>query len=294
MDIKRLIQKTFTSLTGYTIINSRHGMAGVDLFQDLKYKFKIEPKVVFDVGANAGQTCERFLANFPTAIIHCFEPVSSTFESLRKTYGDHPMVITNHLALGNETTSKHIQIHDSSQSVLNSLKDTSMNSNSSAPVENIQIEIGDNYIEMSKVDQVDILKIDTEGYEIEVLEGFRNSLATNRIGSFPTPAVGLFALVSGILSIAMHFVFETQVSLSSFDWMILVLLGLGPLGAAFYLWDYAIKRSNPQEIGLLSFLTPLLSTGFLLVITGQALSWLLAIAAGLIVGGSLIGRARQQ
>jgi drug/metabolite transporter (DMT)-like permease len=120
------------------------------------------------------------------------------------------------------------------------------------------------------------------------------SLATNQIGSFPTPAVGLFALVSGILSIAMHFVFETQVSLSSFDWMILVLLGLGPLGAAFYLWDYAIKRSNPQEIGLLSFLTPLLSTGFLLVITGQALSWLLAIAAALIVGGSLIGRARQQ
>ncbi len=120
------------------------------------------------------------------------------------------------------------------------------------------------------------------------------SLATNRIGSFPTPSVGLFALVSGILSIAMHFVFETQVSLTSFDWMILVLLGLGPLGAAFYLWDYAIKRSNPQEIGLLSFLTPLLSTGFLLVITGQALSWLLAIAAALIVGGSLIGRARQQ
>lgn len=120
------------------------------------------------------------------------------------------------------------------------------------------------------------------------------SLATNRIGSFPTPAVGLFALVSGILSIAMHFVFETQVSLTSFDWMILVLLGLGPLGAAFYLWDYAIKRSNPQEIGLLSFLTPLLSTGLLLVITGQALSWLLAIAAALIVSGSLIGRARQQ
>jgi drug/metabolite transporter (DMT)-like permease len=120
------------------------------------------------------------------------------------------------------------------------------------------------------------------------------SLATNRIGSFPTPSVGLFALVSGILSIAMHFVFETQVSLTIFDWMILVLLGLGPLGAAFYLWDYALKRSNPQEIGLLSFLTPLLSTGFLLVITGQALSWLLAIAAALIVGGSLIGRARQQ
>jgi drug/metabolite transporter (DMT)-like permease len=119
------------------------------------------------------------------------------------------------------------------------------------------------------------------------------SLATNRVGSFPTPAVGLFALVAGLLSLAMHFIFETPVALSGFDWMILILLGLGPLGAAFYFWDYAIKRSNPQEIGLLSFLTPLLSTGLLLVITGQSLTWLLAIAAALIVGGSLIGRARQ-
>ncbi len=119
------------------------------------------------------------------------------------------------------------------------------------------------------------------------------SLATNRVGSFPTPAVGLFALVAGLLSLAMHFIFETPVAISGFDWMILILLGLGPLGAAFYFWDYAIKRSNPQEIGLLSFLTPLLSTGLLLVITGQSLTWLLAIAAALIVGGSLIGRARQ-
>lgn len=115
------------------------------------------------------------------------------------------------------------------------------------------------------------------------------SLATNRIGSFPTPAVGLFALVAGSLSLAMHFIFETQVSLSSFEWIILVLLGLGPLGAAFYFWDFAIKRGNPQEIGLLSFLTPLLSTGLLISITGQGASWLLVLSAALIVGGLFLG-----
>jgi len=115
------------------------------------------------------------------------------------------------------------------------------------------------------------------------------SLATNRIGSFPTPAVGLFALVAGSLSLAMHFIFETQVSLSSFEWIILVLLGLGPLGAAFYFWDFAIKRGNPQEVGLLSFLTPLLSTGLLISITGQGASWLLVLSAALIVGGSILG-----
>ena len=119
------------------------------------------------------------------------------------------------------------------------------------------------------------------------------SLATNRIGSFPTPAVGVFALVAGLLSLAMHFLFEEQVALSSFEWLILVLLGLGPLGAAFYFWDYAIKKGNPQEIGLLSFLTPLLSTSLLLIITGQPISWLLGLSAALIVGGSLIGRAKQ-
>lgn len=119
------------------------------------------------------------------------------------------------------------------------------------------------------------------------------SLATNRIGSFPTPAVGVFALVAGLLSLAMHFLFEEQVALSSYEWLILVLLGLGPLGAAFYFWDYAIKKGNPQEIGLLSFLTPLLSTSLLLIITGQPISWLLGLSAALIVGGSLIGRAKQ-
>ena len=119
------------------------------------------------------------------------------------------------------------------------------------------------------------------------------SLATNRIGSFPTPAVGVFALVAGLLSLAMHFLFEGQVALSSYEWLILLLLGLGPLGAAFYFWDYAIKKGNPQEIGLLSFLTPLLSTSLLLIITGQPISWLLGLSAALIVGGSLIGRAKQ-
>lgn len=119
------------------------------------------------------------------------------------------------------------------------------------------------------------------------------SLATNRIRSFPTPAVGVFALVAGLLSLAMHFLFEEQVALSSYEWLILVLLGLGPLGAAFYFWDYAIKKGNPQEIGLLSFLTPLLSTSLLLIITGQPISWLLGLSAALIVGGSLIGRAKQ-
>jgi drug/metabolite transporter (DMT)-like permease len=65
------------------------------------------------------------------------------------------------------------------------------------------------------------------------------------------------------------------------------------LGAAFYFWDYAIKNGNPQQIGLLSFLTPLLSTTLLVVVSGAELSPLLAVSAALILAGAMLGRQRQ-
>ncbi|MFM1993850.1 MAG: hypothetical protein RL537_539 [Actinomycetota bacterium] len=118
------------------------------------------------------------------------------------------------------------------------------------------------------------------------------SLGTKVIGDFPTAAVGLFAFVAGVLAIAAHLLLEPSVSFQTSDWLLLLMLGIGPLGAAFYFWDHAIKTGNPQQVGLLSFLTPLLSTLWLLLITGEELSPLLVISAGLIIAGALIGREK--
>jgi drug/metabolite transporter (DMT)-like permease len=74
---------------------------------------------------------------------------------------------------------------------------------------------------------------------------------------------------------------------------LLLALGVGPLGAAFYFWDYALKHGNPQQVGLLSFLTPLLSTALLVLTSGSEVSPLLLISALLIIGGALLGRQRQ-
>ena len=115
------------------------------------------------------------------------------------------------------------------------------------------------------------------------------SLATTKVPSFPTPAIGLFALVSGVLAIGAHFIFEPAASISTADWLLLLVLGVGPLGGAFYLWDAALKIGDPRRIGLLAFLTPLLSTALLVVISGDSLSWQLLLATGLIVGGALLG-----
>ena len=119
------------------------------------------------------------------------------------------------------------------------------------------------------------------------------SLLTQRVAAFPTAAVGLFGLVSGLLSLACHALFETGVALSSRDWVLIAATGLGPLGAAFFLWDAALKRGDAVRIGILSYLTPLASTLLLVAVTDRPLTAWIAAAAVLIVGAAIVGvRAR--
>jgi drug/metabolite transporter (DMT)-like permease len=115
------------------------------------------------------------------------------------------------------------------------------------------------------------------------------SLLTKRLASFDTAAVGLFALVSGLLALGAHWLFESPVTPTPGQWLLLAVLGLGPLGGAFYLWDFALKNGDPQRIGLLSFLTPLLSTTLLLLVTGRELTWLLLLSGVLIIGAAFFG-----
>ena len=118
------------------------------------------------------------------------------------------------------------------------------------------------------------------------------SLTTTKLPAFPTSAIGLFGLVAGLLAIGAHFVLEEPATISASNWWLLILLGLGPLGASFYFWDAALKIGDPRRIGLLAFLTPLLSTALLVLVSGRVLSWQLAIATALIVGGALLGSKR--
>ena len=114
------------------------------------------------------------------------------------------------------------------------------------------------------------------------------SLLTKRVKPFPTSAIGSFALVSGALALLCHVWLEPAVSLSGTDWALIGLLGLGPLGGSFFLWDAALKRGDARQIGVLSFLTPLLSTLVLLALRGEAPSLSVGLAAVMIVGAAVI------
>ena len=119
------------------------------------------------------------------------------------------------------------------------------------------------------------------------------SLLTQRVAPFPTASIGVFGLASGLLSLLCHVLLEPAVALSTGDLLLIALLGLGPLGGAFYLWDAALKRGDARQIGLLSFLTPLLSTLGLLWLRAEWPSASIVLAAALIVGAAWLGsRAR--
>ena len=122
------------------------------------------------------------------------------------------------------------------------------------------------------------------------------SLQTKRMEQngtgFPTAAIGLFGLLSGALSLLCHWLLEPSTTLTARDWLLLAAMGLGPLGAAFFLWDKALKQGDARHIGLLSYITPLASTVLLMLVTGRSLTWSIALAAAMIIGAAVVGTRR--
>jgi drug/metabolite transporter (DMT)-like permease len=72
------------------------------------------------------------------------------------------------------------------------------------------------------------------------------------------------------------------------QWLAVVALGIGPVGAAFFAWDIGMKRGDIRVLGAASYATPLLSTAFLILAGFAEPSANIAIAAVLIAGGGLI------
>jgi drug/metabolite transporter (DMT)-like permease len=115
------------------------------------------------------------------------------------------------------------------------------------------------------------------------------SVLSRRFASVPTDAVAGFCLVTAILAALCHLAFETTVWPShATEWFAVLGLGLGPVGAAFYVWDVGMKRGDIRVLGAASYAAPVLSTCFL-VLAGYAEPTLsLVVAAVLIAGGGLI------
>ena len=116
------------------------------------------------------------------------------------------------------------------------------------------------------------------------------SLLTRRFSHFPTSYVTWFCVASGLLALACHLALEPGYTPRGEEWLYLVLMGLGPMGAAFFLWDRALKRGDPRSVGNLAYLAPLLSTLCLVAAGAGALATTSIVAMALILAGAWLGR----
>jgi drug/metabolite transporter (DMT)-like permease len=115
------------------------------------------------------------------------------------------------------------------------------------------------------------------------------SVLSRRLKSVPTDAVAGFCAVTALLAALVHRLVETTVwPDTTLQWLAIIALGVGPVGAAFYAWDIGMKRGDIRVLGAASYATPLLSTAFLILAGYAEASANIALAALLIAGGGLI------
>ncbi|WP_226782023.1 DMT family transporter [Oceaniglobus trochenteri] len=115
------------------------------------------------------------------------------------------------------------------------------------------------------------------------------SVLSRRLGDVPTASVAVFCIATAVLSALAHLAFETTAwPQDATGWGATVLLGLGPVGLAFYVWDIGVKKGDIQLLGVASYAAPVLSTLALVAAGVTPATWPLVIAAALIAGGAAL------
>lgn len=160
------------------------GIAGFRITDDLKLLIPKESPLCFDVGANEGQTINLLKSCLRKPRILAFEPSSKVFNQLAsKKHGND--VSLHHLALGAiDSTQTFFNYDLSVLSSLLPLADSNENPFRNAGTANeelIQVRRIDTFTEDHNIDHIDLLKIDTQGYDLHVLEGAEILLSSKRI-----------------------------------------------------------------------------------------------------------------
>jgi drug/metabolite transporter (DMT)-like permease len=115
------------------------------------------------------------------------------------------------------------------------------------------------------------------------------SVMSRKLKAVPTEAVAGFCAATAVLAALVHGMVETTLwPETTLQWLAIIALGVGPVGAAFFAWDIGMKRGDIRVLGAASYATPLLSTAFLIFAGFAKPSAAIAIAAILIAGGGLI------
>jgi FkbM family methyltransferase len=167
---------------GYIVSQAQR--LGLDLFQDisrLSAAWAIPIRTVFDVGANSGQTALELLAHLPAAHIFSFEPHPTTFAKLLATIGNVPNFTATNTALGATTGSLPMTVYD--LDCVNTLRPGFHPTGRFQATNSIEVPVTtlDLFCATHAIPAIDLLKIDTEGFDLMVLHGAANLLANGKV-----------------------------------------------------------------------------------------------------------------
>ena len=194
--MKKIIKNFFNKL-GYELKKIDKDFTNIDLEDLLKIKINENP-IIFDVGGNKGQSVTKYKKIFKKPIIHTFEPIKSQFNIINEKFKNDKNVKLNNYALGEIKGEKEFNI--SAQTGASSFNKINQNSkwikvrskeykttiNKFVSSTKVKIFTLDDYFLNNNIDKIDLLKIDTQGYEDKVLQGSINTLKQNKIKAVVT------------------------------------------------------------------------------------------------------------
>lgn len=162
-------------------------LTGFDLEDDLRRVMGTKPPLIFDVGANEGQTIRMMQRVFGSPRILAFEPSPRAFAALQKEKENFgPSVSLSPLGLGSSPGRRVLHeyehnyldsFHDFADDAGNPFRDIKEHGTVEAAVETV-----DRIVEREDIERLDLLKIDTQGHDLEVLRGALGCLAAGKIG----------------------------------------------------------------------------------------------------------------
>jgi FkbM family methyltransferase len=167
--------------SGYDINKIKEYRIGDNPHEDMNFFLKnVSKPLIFDVGANIGQSVDHFKTQFPNSTIHSFEPGPETFKLLEIESKKHKNTYINNIGLGSKKDT--ILFDQNSHSDMSSFLKLGIDGWGNVYEKtSINIETLDDYCTDKNIDTIHILKSDTQGYDFEVFKGAEKLMKENRI-----------------------------------------------------------------------------------------------------------------
>jgi len=179
MRLRTAIRSAVRNVTGYDVHKfdprfSPHAIRAIDIgrnpYEDIAQRLAGPRPILFDVGANVGQTSEQLIKLLPTAQIHAFEPSADAFRALSVAYSARKAVRLNNVGVAAHSGTK--PFFENSITLLSSFLRIGVEGWGEASRRvTVPVITIDEYCSMHDIPRIDLLKSDTQGFDLEVLKG---------------------------------------------------------------------------------------------------------------------------